>query len=286
VDTLVWVDRTGVVQPITRDRRLYEAPRISPDGDKIAVMIEGHIWVYDVARDALARVTFGPNQEFWPIWTPDGSRLTFRRDDPPNIFWQPADGSGDAERLTTSDAVQRPTSWSPDGKMLLWGQGSPTDIGLLTLEGESKTHLLFDTPFHEGGGAFSPDGRFVAYSSNESGRHEVYVRSFPTLSGKWQISTDGGGQPVWARSGAEIFYRSGDKLLAVPIETQPALRAGKPALLFEGRFGGSEILNGPYYDVAPDGERFVMVQNDESGPNQIHVVLNWFTELERRVPTR
>jgi serine/threonine-protein kinase len=281
----VWVDRSGAVQPINPDRHAYVAPPISPDGQKIAVTIEDHIWVYDTARDALTRVTFGPNQELWPIWNPDGSRLTFRRDDPPNIFWQPVDGSAEAERLTTGDRRQRPTSWSPDGKMLLYLESATDfDIGLLTLEGERKTRLLFDTPFTEGGGGFSRDGRFLAYSSIESGRNEVYVRSFPSLDGKWQISTDGGIQPVWARSGREIFYRNGDKMMAVAIETQPVFRAEKPVLLFEGPFDGSEFATGPYYDVAPDGERFVMVQRDESWGTQVQVVLNWFSELQARVP--
>jgi serine/threonine-protein kinase len=205
--TLVSVDRAGAVRAITRDRRPYLSPRVSPDGQKVAVTIEGHIWVHDMVRGALSRVTFGPNQEYWAIWTPDGSRLTFRRDHPPNLFWQPVDGSGEAERLTTSENTQFPSSWSPDGKTLVYTQESADgwEIGLLTIAGEPRSRPLLQTPFNEAGGVVSPGGRFLAYMSNESGTYEIYVRSFPDPGGKWQISNRGGVQPVWARSGHEIF---------------------------------------------------------------------------------
>jgi hypothetical protein len=162
--------------------------------------------------------------------------------------------------------------------------GRDADIGVLTLDGESRSHPFLHTPFFEGGGVVSPDGLFLAYVSNESGRNEIYVRTFPRSEGKWPISSEGGVQPVWARSGREIFYRNADKMMAVPIEPGSPFRAGKPALLFEGSFHSAEFPTGLYYDVAPDGERFVMVQ--ETMPTQIHVVQNWFSELERLVPTR
>jgi hypothetical protein len=143
--------------------------------------------------------------------------------------------------------------------MLLYsteGGATGMDIGVLTLEGERKTRPLLDTTFDETGGVFSPDGRFLAYSSNESGQHEVYVRSFPSLGGKWQISDDGGVQPVWARSGREIFYRNGDRMMAVATDIETTFRKGNPALLFEGAFVGSESVVGPYYDVASGRRAF------------------------------
>jgi len=284
--TLVWVDRKGIVRPMTEARWAYGAPQLSPDGQRVAVTIEDHIWVYDMVRDALSRVTFGPNQEIWAIWTPDGSRLTFRTDDPANIFWQPADGSGEAERLTTSENWQSPTSWSPDGKTLVHTDSAPSaqsDIGLLTFDGEPRSSPFLETPFIEGGGVFSPDGRLLAYVSDESGRDEVYVRPFPGQGSKWQISNEGGRQPVWARTGREIFYRNGDKMMAVAVETEPTFRAGKPALLFEGQFlgSGSQFHQ---YDVSLDGQRFVMVQVAKHS-TQIHIVQNWFEELKERLPT-
>jgi hypothetical protein len=132
-------------------------------------------------------------------------------------------------------------------------------------------------------GVISPDGRFLAYLSNESGRTEVYVRSFPGPGGKWQISNEGGVQPLWARNGRELFYRNEDKMMAVGIETQPEFRAGKPMLLFTGNFLDSRFPP-TQYDVSLDGREFLMIQ--EESKTQIQVVLNWFSELERVVPTR
>jgi serine/threonine-protein kinase len=284
--TLVWVDRKGVPRPITETRRNYSEPRLSPDGQRLAVTIDGHIWVYELGRNTLSRLSFGPVEDAIPIWSPDGSRLAFQSGPPFSLFWQSADGSDVAERLTTSERLQVPTSWSPDGKMIVYYERKTAynpDIWFLALQGERTARPFLQTPFSEAGGALSPDGRFLAYRSNESGRLEIYVRPFPGPGGKWQISNDGGEQPVWARSGREIFYRNGGKMMVVPIQTEPAFRAGKPTVLFDGRFA----LTGTFvneYDVAPDGEHFVMLQDVESRANQIHVVLNWFEELKARVP--
>jgi serine/threonine-protein kinase len=288
-NTLVWVDRAGVVRPITETRRGFAEPRLSPDGERLAVSIsevgQTHIWTYDIARDSFLRLTFGPNDEGAPVWTPDGNRATFYRGY--NIFWIPADGSGPEERLTTSENSQTPLSWSADGKVLLYQEQGPEtarDLWLLTLP-ERTTRPFVPTPFDEAGGRFSPDGRFLAYRSNESGRNEVYLRPFPGPGSKWQISTEGGSQAVWARSGREIFYRSGDKMMAVSIETEPVFRAGRPVLLFEGKFQYPGVTISQY-DVAADGQHFVMVKEDEPWPTQIHVVQNWFEELKKLVPAR
>jgi serine/threonine-protein kinase len=290
--TLVWVDRAGVVRPVTEIRRGFEDPRLSPDGERLSVAIQQsdqfHIWIYAMARDSFERLSFGPDQDQAAIWTPDGKRLTFRRGEISNLFWQPADGSGPEERLTTSPYVQRASSWSPDGKVLVYNERSPSeeawDLWLFNLEDEPSQRPFLETPFREPFGAVSPDGRFLAYISNESGRLEIYVRPFPgPRGGKWKISTEGGVQPVWARSGREIFYRNGDKMMAAAIETEPEFRAGKPTLLFEGKFHRPEFAF-PQYDVALDGQRFVMIQDVESAPTQIHIFQNWFSELKKRVP--
>ena len=284
---LVSVDRAGAVRPSLGDGRPYHWPRLSPDGRKLAVAIEGDLWVYDLVRDALSRVTFGPDEDDFPLWTPDGSRLTYGRGDPSNIFWQPVDGSSEAERLTTSEWMQRPSSWSPDGKTLVYGQSVPDgtfdNIWLLKLDGEPRTSQFTQTPFAEVGGVLSSDGRFLAYCSNESGTFEVYVRPFPGPGGKWQISNEGGCQPVWARSGREIFYRNDRKMMAVSVDLDPAFRLGKSRVLFEGDFQRRDA-GFARYDVTPDDQHFVMVLDVESGPTQIHVVQNWFEELKARVP--
>jgi serine/threonine-protein kinase len=290
---LVWVDHAGSVQPISEKRGDFEDPRLSPDGRSLSLSIrEGgkfHIGVYEMERDSFAQLTFGPEEDQAAIWTPDGKRMTFRRGGTSNLFWMPADGSGPEERLTTSAYFQRASSWSPDGKVLVYLERRPSveaeDLWLLHLEGEPKPRPFLETPFRESFGTVSPDGRYLAYMSNESGVWEVYVRSFPGAEGKWKISSEGGSQPVWARSGREIFYRVGDEMMAVAVETEPQFRAGKPVILFEGAFHYAGI-SFPQYDVTPDGKRFVMIEDQEAWPTRIELVLNWTEELKARVPAR
>jgi len=159
------------------------------------------------------------------------------------------------------------------------------DIWILPLEGERKPQPFLQTPFSEREPKFSPDGRWLAYASDESGQSEVYVRPFPKAEeGKSQISTEGGTEPVWVGNG-ELFYRNGDQMMAVDITTEPTFRTSTPRLLFEGRYQQSTLPLLPFYDVTADGQRFVMVQAQETDPGQINVVLNWFEELKRLVPT-
>ncbi len=296
--TLVWVDRQGAVEPMGAPPHVYRAPRLSPDGGRVAVTITDtgtDIWIYNIVRQTLTRLTFeGDNQQ--PQWTPDGERVTWRSERegvPGNLFWKLADGTGAVERLTTSEFRQNPDSWSPDGQFLAFHQqpstgSSPTarDIWILPLEGERKPQSILQTQFNELAPVFSPDGRWLAYVSDESGRTEIYVRPFPKVEeGKWQISTDGGVEPRWAPNGLELFYRNVDKMMAVDITTEPTFRAGTPRLLFEGVYIQSQ-RGAAFYDVTPDGQRFVMVQaQQEAAQAQINVVLNWFEELKRLVPT-
>jgi Tol biopolymer transport system component len=166
---------------------------------------------------------------------------------------------------------------------------SPTtgiDIWVLRL-GDRKAQPFLQTPFNEGAPRFSPDGRWLAYTSDESGRYEVYVQPYPGPGGKWLISTEGGTEPVWNRNGRELFYRAGDKMMAVDIATQPGFSAGNPRMLFDGPYALSPAAP-PNYDVSPDGQRFLMLKPVEqagAAPTQINVVLNWTEELKRLVPT-
>jgi Tol biopolymer transport system component len=251
---------------------------------------ETQIWQYDLLRDRLTRFTFEGNSNLVPVWTPDGKRIGFisNKEGPQNLFWQLADGSGGSERLTTNDYTQVPHSWSPDGQLLAFVEVSPTtgwDIWVLRV-GDRKAQPFLRTQFNESVPRFSPDGRWIAYISNESGRFEIYVQPYPGAAGKWQISTEGGTEPVWNPNGRELFYRSGNKMMAVDITTQSGFAAGNPRTLFEGRYEPAPITN-PNYDVSPDGQRFLMVkpvEREQAVPTQINVVLNWFEELKRRVP--
>jgi eukaryotic-like serine/threonine-protein kinase len=290
---LVWVARNGAEQTIAAPARTYLFPRLSPDGARVAVGIsehETHLWLYDLARETLTRLTFEGTVNHNPTWSPDGKRIAFNSDKEGtfNIYLRLADGSGGLERLTSSPNSNVPMSWSPDGQVLAFMETNPItgpDIWMLRLS-DRKPQPFLQTPFNESVPRFSPDGRWLAYISNESGRYEVYVQPYPGPGGKWQISTDGGTEPAWNPNGRELFYRSGDKMMAVGIATQSGFAAGKPRMLFEGRYERSPATS-PNYDVSPDGQSFLMLKPSEqeaAAPTQINVVLNWFEELKRRVP--
>ena len=298
---LVWVNRQGEIDPLPAEAREYIHPSLSPDGQQVAVTIrEGSnydVWILDVARGTLTRLTSNPGEDLSPIWTPDGKQVTFMSEMSgrvPTLWWRTADGSGPQELLLEREEVARlPTSWSPDGQTLAFTNllkiGTGSDIWMLPREGEQEKWVFLDTEFDESGAMFSPDGRLLAYESNETGRDEVYVVPFSVSGprGKKQVSIGGGTEPVWAPDSRELLYRNGDKMIAVAIETEPELSVGTPRLLFEGRFLGT----GPVhlrrnYDVSPDGQRFLMIKREQDlVPTEIIVVLNWFEELKRLVPT-
>jgi Tol biopolymer transport system component len=216
-------------------------------------------------------------------------RIAFQsnREGSMNLFWQLADGGGGVERLTTSQSRQAPSSWSQDGQLLAFVDGTPAtgvDIWVLRLV-DRKAQPFLQTPFNEAAPRFSPDGRWLAYTSNESGLYEIYVQPYPGPGGKWQISTGGGTEPVWNPNGREVFFRNGDKMMAVDIATHSGFAAGNPRMLFEGPYQATSATS-PNYDVSPDGQRFLMLKpiEQEHAPTQINVVLNWFEELKQKVP--
>jgi eukaryotic-like serine/threonine-protein kinase len=287
---IFWVDRKGVAEPATDTSRSYGYPSVSPDGRRMAFAIaEGantDIWVLDLDRGSLTRLTSDAAIDLRPTWTPDGERVTFGSNQagPMDLYWTKADGSEPEKALLAAPLAQQPTSWSPDGRHLAYSEEDPNtgfDLWVLTLGGPRTPFLR--TAFDERGASFSRDGRWLAYTSNESARDEIYVRPFPGPGPKWQISTGGGSEPVWARNGEELFYRSGDKMMAVAVSTTPPFQVQKPRVLFEGEYARPDPMTS--YDVTPDG-RFVMVRGEtqSSAPSPLHVVLNWFEELKARVP--
>ncbi len=293
-DSLVWVDHEGKAKPIASFKAPFFAPRLSPDGQRIAYRVVGkewRVWAYDLKRDTATKLT-SEGMAGWVTWTPDGRRLVFgwSKTSPANIYWQPADGSSPMERLTQSEYWQCPGSWSSDGETLAFVQYNPdsqNDILLLHMRDRKVTPLV-DSRFNEGWPDFSPDGRWIAYVSDESGRDEVYVQPFPGPGGKWQISNEGGAEPLWSRNGRQLFYRKGNKRWVVDIQTGVAFSLSKPRLLFEqpGYAHGNPIRS---WDISPDGQRFLMVKEEERKPQPVTEMIfvqNWPEELKRLVPVK
>jgi serine/threonine-protein kinase len=289
---LVWVDRKGAEQPLPAPPHNYVMPRLSPDGRRVAAAVEeadSQIWLYDLARVTLTRLTLEGSGNVDPLWTPDGTRITFKGAGN-RLFWQPADGNGPAEALTSGPLSPNdiPVSWSPDGQVLAFMEQGAGPRSMWTLPLRDRKPQLFDrSPLDEVAPQFSPDGHWIVYDSVESGRDEIYVRPYPGPGRKWQISTEGGTEPVWNPKGRELFYRNRDKMMAVEVTTQPSFAAGKPRVLFEGAYVLSPRTLADY-DVSSDGQRFLMLKGSEqtSALTQINVVLNWTEELKQRVPVK
>ena len=301
VHPIVWVDRSGRDSPLLDEPGTYANPRLSPDGQRLSLTVlknnNWDIWVHDLERRVSTRVTFDEAADTEQVWSPDGRELVFvseRRET--GIFRKSADGSGVETVVGRADAGTRqdvwfPQAWSPDGKLLAF-TSARGDIGVLPLGGDSKPSVFLDSRFAETDPAFSPDGRWLAYASEESGQPEIYVRRFPSGTGRAQISDGGGAYPRWSKKGAELIYRTSTGLTAVPVELgAESLRSGQPRELFRREFLGGirGVQVGQYtfadYDVMPDGSRFVMFPRVASAPDtrvgMVTLVFNWFDELSR-----
>jgi serine/threonine protein kinase len=301
--TLVWVDRKGKEKPLAAQSNKYRSPTISPDGTRVAMTIgyigeKADIWIWDTVRETMTRLTFNEGSEF-PLWSLDGQRVAFWSFGNSAVYWKAADGSGEDEKLASAlNRALIPLSWSSDGKTLVTKEGTPntsSNIGSISMEGDHKLGVLLQEKYDEDQPEISPDGRWMAYTSNESGRGEIYVRPFPDVNkGRWQISTAGGDSPLWSRNGREIFYRSGDVVMAVAVGADPTFKTGKPETLFRGMYISWSALEGHTWDISLDGKSFLMMKEVAStnkqaaaeGPRKINIVLNWFEELKQRVPVK
>ena len=293
--TPVWVDRQGRETSLGMQARPYVHPRLSPDGTRVAVNERANIWIWDLVRSRLTRGPLGGSSVL--IWTPDSARLIFgstRGGGSANLYVQAADGTGTTTRLSDSPNINNPTGITADGTQIIFNEATPTqlgDIGLLTMTPTPQVKSLIATRDDERGGVVSPNGLWLAYESNRSGAYEVWVQPFPTVdAGRWQVSTAGGVQPLWARNGRELFYVAPDgALMAVQWRGSPE-SAGAPTRLIEGRYsrgvGGTTVRQ---YDVSADGQRFLMMKEEARETDlapSINVVQNWFGELRRLVPTK
>ncbi len=282
--SLALADRKGVVQPLTTELRRYGSPRFSPDGRSLAVDVtEGSgssIWIFDLAQKTLTRLTFEGDAQR-PFWSPDGSRVAYSEfGSAPDISSVRADGSAQPVRLLFAPGRQIGDDWSRDGRTLVYhdNSGSVTrnDILLLGVDSGSTPRPYLKTRADEFAPDVAPDGNWVAYTSDESGRFEVYVRSFPEPAGKVQVSLTGGTEPRWSRDGRELFYRNGDQMMVARVSSQPAFTVLQRAELFRGSFPSNPYF--AQYDVAPDGQHFLVTQGPQDSRDLI-VVLNWFDQL-------
>jgi serine/threonine-protein kinase len=291
--SLVWVDRSGREEALAAPPRPYTWVRVSPDGTRIAMEVQDpantDIWTYDVRRGTFERFTVAAGHDRWPLWTPDGQRIVFASGT--NLMWKAANGTGAAELFAAGlPFPARPYDWSRDKLGLVYDQENvSSDLFFMAPNGKPEPQPLVVNEFRNHRPAVSPDGRWIAYTSNETGREEIYVRPFPAVgSGRWRISTDGAISPVWSPDGRELLYSSplDDAIFHVSIEAGTTFKAGIPKMLFRKPYYWGLAAGGRPFDIGPDG-RLLMIKEHgvTNDPPSIRVVLNWHEELKRLVPT-
>jgi len=302
LSTVAWLDGTGKAQPLLAKPGTYSDLSLSPDGQRLALNVtEGSsrdIWVYDWQRDTMTQVTF-TGYTVRPLWSPDGRYIVFQAAEG-TMSATRSDGSGKPEPLTRSKNHQAPWSFTPDGKRLAFfeiGSGSRADIWTVPLESDNaglragKPEAFLQTPADERWPTFSPDGRWMAYSSNESGTYQVYIRTFPDKGGKWQVSSSSGKWPIWSRTGRELFFETVDGHLMVATYTAKAdsFVSDKPRIWSDKRLANTG--NPSNYDLAPDGKRIAALMRVETAEgqkaqNQVIFLENFFDEVRRRTATQ
>jgi tRNA A-37 threonylcarbamoyl transferase component Bud32 len=296
---LVQVDRSGVARDIGADSAFYYSPRVAPDGRHVAVIRSGadnfpttDVWVLDLVQHTESRVTFDTTAA-WPVWSPDSRRLAYTRFTQASgapvpdgrLTLVPADGSGAPQALMSQPGTWRATSFEPGGRGLVYSgaKSSQTkeEIWRVTLDSGATPQQVLASSFDNGSPTLSPDGRWLAYVANESGRKEVYVRPYPGAGGRWQVSLDGGTEPIWSPAGNEIFYRAGDAMIAATVRTQPGFEVTGRTKLFTAEYESASFLD-QNYGVAPDGKSFFMLQRVVGTRQAVVVTLNWFDQLRTR----
>jgi serine/threonine-protein kinase len=293
---LVLVDRSGVSRQAGSDTGYYQAPRISPDGRRVALarytdinFTTQDVWIVDLVQHTRTRLTFDTTAGS-PAWTADGRRVAYGRAMGPgttHIYWVPADGSAAPESLVTAAGQWFPVGFEPGDHGLVYHgvppQKAKAEIWRIGLTGNrAPVQVVATAPFHNYDPSLSPDGHWMAYMSDESGRFEVYVRPYPGPGGRWQVSLEGGTEPRWSGTGREIFYRVGDKMMAATVRVQGGFQVADRTQLFTGQYDAApnQVTD---YDVAPDGKTFVMLQSVHGVEQSVIVTLNWF---DRQLPRR
>ena len=287
---LTWFDRSGKPAGTVGVPGSYSNVRLSPDGRRVVTDQtdpDGRkidIWIHEPAQGATTRLTFDPGADQTPIWSPDGKQILFsgRQRVSSQIYLKNADGSGSEEKVSElGPGVFNPWDWSRDGKYILFGKGN--ELWYISRP-EGVTKPLLQAKWTVRNAQFSSDGRWMAYASNETGGMEIYVSSFPSGNGKWQVSTGGGQEPRWRQDGKELFYLSADgKMMAVGVTTGTSFKSGSPVALFQThRRQPVSFLDVFSYDVSGDGQRFLIATKvDEANAAPLSILLNWASEMEK-----
>jgi len=297
---LVWVEPDGTSSIFTGEVGYFRDVRFSPDGERVAIQDRAgdlDVWIYGVERKDKTRLTFSPQLDEVPVWSPDGNDIVhtgWTSSSTRGLWRTAADGSDEPELLWESERHVHVSDWTPNGTALIidvYNADTSWDLYLLPLDGDGSLDVIAESPFEERNARLSPNGKWLAYASTESGREEIYVRSFPALDVKRTVSTNGGVQPIWSRDGSTLFYRDGQAVMAVSISASSDFEASVPRPMFEDVFDRTQADNHTLYDVAPDG-RFLMLSRqhaqDETdrylGLDRYHVVVNWIEEVRQRAP--
>ena len=294
---LEWMDPSGQVRSLRSVAAEYQEARFSEDGARLALVIgegsQSDVWVYDIARDAMTRLTFHPDNDWSPIWSPDGTRIAYSSWRPDvgtfNLFLQGAGGGGEPQRLTTSRNRQMAIDWHPDGKHIVFSENRPgtgSDLMLLPMEVASEGVVKAGTPkplldgaANELSGEFSPDGKWLAYTADETGRNEVHVRPFPDGGGRWQISTEGAEWVEWRRNDQLFYGRSEEVVMQVPYRIDGStFVAEKPRAWMRIPPGMSWV------DPSVDGTRAATIRSEDARGEAMVLVVNFFEQLRRRAP--
>ena len=282
--SLVWTDSSGAVERLTVSRGAFTCPRLSPDEQRLAVVIQAmddksHIWVLELASGKFTRLT-SEGDNIMPVWTPDGKRVTFASDRAGqwNLYWAPADAGGPAERLYDSPNPQFPNCWSSDGQSLIFtelAEHTGADICVLLMGSRREVSPFLRTPASEWGGAFSPDNRWIAYTADDSALSQVYLRPYPGPGEPIRVSTADGSEPVWSRDGRELYFRSWQGLMGAEIQREPEVAAGPPRQVVTGEIQTGDIPAFANFDVTREGPRFVLIPREQREKRQLFVDLNW-----------
>jgi len=289
---LAWYDRTGKVLGMAGHPDAYLQVRLSPDEKRVAYdrgigsifQNDRHLWLLDLTSGIASPFTFGSDGEGQPVWSPDGRQVAFVKvKEGKGTIYLKNVGANEEELLSGSDGFQNLEDWSRDGQTLIVRTTAPNPdaVFALPLTGERKATKLFESPFRKQKVQLSPDGRWVSFNSNDSGKMEVYVASFPAFTDRRQVSNAGGAQARWRKDGRELFYLGLDgKLMSVDIKTMPALESGIPKILFQTRI--PVRLFADQYSPTADGQKFLLLEPLESAsarPTPITVVLDWTAAL-------